>query len=275
LLLRGTGRRHLPKMATSYFVSALTGSDTNSGTINAPFKTISHGVKLLKPGTSLYLRAGGVYNEQVVPTVSGTQSFPILISGYQSEVAIIDGTGLTLKGANNAAGAAGLVQLTGLSWITLSGLEIRNVTSTNAFVAGLSVEGSGDHVTLSGLSIHDISSEKSGAHGLGVYGTAYPAGITNLTITGCQLYNLKLGQSESMALNGNVQYWSVSGCTVHDSDNIGIDAIGYEGTCSNSQYDSARNGSISNNIIYNINDNSNPTYPKNDQRNRNRFGTQR
>ena len=46
--------------------------------------------------------------------------------------------------------------------------------------------------------------------------------------------------------------------------NIGIDAIGFEGTSPNPDYDQARDGLISGNLVYNINDNNNPAYPPQD-----------
>jgi len=67
-----------------------------------------------------------------------------------------------------------------------------------------------------------------------------------------------------MAINGNVQYWSVTNNIVHDNNNIGIDAIGFEGTSPNPAYDQARDGYIAGNLIYNISDNHNPAYPPND-----------
>jgi len=130
-------------------------------------------------------------------------------------------------------------------------------------VAGITVEGKCDNIVIQNNIIHDIQNSKGGAHGIGVYGNTSPIGITNLTINNNQLYNLVLGQSESLVLNGNVQYWTISNNIIHESDNIGIDIIGYEGTASNT-YDYARNGIITGNLIYNIDDNNNPTYPKND-----------
>ena len=52
--------------------------------------------------------------------------------------------------------------------------------------------------------------------------------------------------------------WSVTNNLIHDNNNIGIDAIGFEGVFPNSAYDQARNGEISGNIVYNITSNDNP-----------------
>ena len=38
-----------------------------------------------------------------------------------------------------------------------------------------------------------------------------------------------LGASESVVVNGNVTHWRITGNHIHDDNNIGIDAIGWEG----------------------------------------------
>ena len=68
------------------------------------------------------------------------------------------------------------------------------------------------------------------------------------------------GCSETMSINGNVQYWTVSNNLIHDNNNIGIDAIGFEGTSPNSATDQARDGSIVGNTVYNITSYGNPAY---------------
>ncbi|HEY2107719.1 MAG TPA: hypothetical protein VGH29_18110, partial [Candidatus Binataceae bacterium] len=50
----------------------------------------------------------------------------------------------------------------------------------------------------------------------------------------------------------------------HDNNNIGIDAVGFEGTAPQPALDQARDGYIAGNMIYDISDNANPAYPPND-----------
>jgi len=52
----------LPAQGASYYVDATNGSDSNSGTISAPYQTLFRGTLLLSPGDTLYIR-GGVYRE--------------------------------------------------------------------------------------------------------------------------------------------------------------------------------------------------------------------
>ena len=94
LLIIGTTELY----ATTYYVST-TGSDTNVGTFVAPFATIQHGSNQLLPGDSLIVR-GGIYFEKIYLNTSGAVNNPIVISSYDNETAIIDGTGVT--GLENA-----------------------------------------------------------------------------------------------------------------------------------------------------------------------------
>jgi hypothetical protein len=72
--------------------------------------------------------------------------------------------------------------------------------------------------------------------------------------------HLTLGCSESLSINGNVDGFEVTENLVHDNDNIGIVAIGFEGTSSSAANDQARNGVIRGNVVYNITSASNPAY---------------
>ena len=70
-----------------YYVSP-TGSDSNLGTLTAPFLTINHGVRVLLPGDTLYIR-GGTYAESLIDVIpsgvswSGRVAIAPLLSGDQ------------------------------------------------------------------------------------------------------------------------------------------------------------------------------------------------
>ncbi|RAR43877.1 right-handed parallel beta-helix repeat-containing protein [Paenibacillus sp. MDMC362] len=251
---------------TEYYV-ATDGSDSNPGTVSAPWKTLQHAADEADPGSMIYVR-GGVYNQKLKITRSGTASQgPITFKNYGSEKAIIDGTGLSVNGIE------GLVELTNVNYIMIQGLEIRNYTTTsrNAVPVGIYVQGSGGFINLTNNKIHDIKSTftPSGsdllgrdAHGIAVYGTKAPESLHDITIHGNELYNLILGSSETLVLNGNVDTFKVTDNLIHDNDNIGIDIIGFEGTAPEEAYDQARNGLVKGNRVYNISSNNNPSYGK-------------
>jgi len=73
------------------FVDVKTGSDEGSGQENKPWRTLAHAVKQLRPGDTLYLRAG-VYFEQLYLGLQGRADAPIIIRSYPGEQATIDGS---------------------------------------------------------------------------------------------------------------------------------------------------------------------------------------
>ncbi len=72
------------------FVDPVRGDNGHDGTEQAPWKTLAHAQRQLKPGETLYLR-GGTYYEKFALTKSGTVEKPITIASYPGELAIIDG----------------------------------------------------------------------------------------------------------------------------------------------------------------------------------------
>lgn len=72
------------------FVDPMRGDDSANGTEAAPWKTLRHALRQIKPGETLYLR-GGTYYEKVGLIQSGAADAPITICGYPGEIAVIDG----------------------------------------------------------------------------------------------------------------------------------------------------------------------------------------
>jgi hypothetical protein len=241
---------------TSFYVST-SGSDSNPGSMGSPWLTIQHAANSVSAGATVYVH-GGVYSEAVNFPASGTASAPIIFQSYPGQTAVIDGTDVVCCTSNPASSeneTQGLITIVDQSYITVSGFEIRNFTTSKAAdtPAGVWITGSGTGVRLLNNLVHNIttSSEKNGnAFGIAVYGTSQTA-IKNLVISGNQVYSLKTGNSESLNVDGNVTNFRITNNIVHDNDNIGIDAIGYEGV-GPVGYDEAMHGEISGNTIYNI-----------------------
>jgi hypothetical protein len=238
----------------STFYVSKSGKDTNSGSVTAPWLTIQHAATTATAGATVYVETG-VYNESVNFPNSGTSSEPITFKNYPGETATIDGTGLSVSGTQ------GLINIVNQSYVTINGFEIRNYTTSSASPtpAGVWITGSGTGVQILNNLVHNITttSEKNGnAFGIAVYGTSSTP-ITQLTISGNQVYDLKTGNSETVNVDGNVTYFTISNNIVHDNDNIGIDAIGFEGV-GPSGSDQARYGEISGNTVYNISAIKNP-----------------
>ena len=232
------------------------GSDSNPGTIGAPWLTIQHAANSVSAGATVYV-FGGVYNESVNFPASGTASAPITFESYPGQTAVIDGAGVSCCSSNGEGGNAiqGLINIVNQSYLVLAGFEIRDFTTGNpAYTpAGVWITGSGTGIQLLNNLLHNIttSSEENGnAFGIAVYGTSQTP-ISHLVISGNEVYSLKTGNSESVNVDGNVTNFAITNNLVHDTDNIGIDAIGYEGV-GPVGYDEAMYGEIRGNTIYNI-----------------------
>src|SRR5208282_4092121 len=238
----------------TFFVSK-NGSDANPGTIGSPWLTIQHAANAVSAGATAYI-IRGVYNESVNFPKSGTASAPITFQSYPGQSAVIDGTGLSVTGTR------GLINIVGRrSYITVNGFEIRQYTtsSENDVPTGVWITGSGTGIQILNNRVHNITTKaeaNGNAFGIAVYGTSKTP-ITQLVISGNEVYDLRTGESESVNVDGNVTHFKITNNLVHDNDNIGIDAIGYEGV-GPVGYDEAMYGEISGNTIYNISGITNP-----------------
>ncbi len=110
-----------------YYVSGTSGSDSNPGTITAPWKTIYKANIALQPGDTVYIR-GGVYEagdsmnakdyqQAIRPSQSGANGNVITYSAYPGET-------VTVKGTHNRSFA---VNLQNRSYIRVTGINFQNM----------------------------------------------------------------------------------------------------------------------------------------------------
>jgi hypothetical protein len=208
------------------------------------FTSVAAGVGAAQAGDRVTVRAG-TYYEAVSFGRSGTAAAFITLQGDPG--AILDGTGRSGQG----------IIIDSRNYIRVIGMTVQNFKGSGTPM-GISVGGSSSSIELRNNLIHNIESPNDNAHGIAFYGTA-SAAMTNIVVEGNEIRNCKLGQSESLVLNGNVDGFTVAKNIVHDNDNIGIDFIGFEGTGPTGQ-DQARNGTCVDNVVYNISSATNPTY---------------
>lgn len=247
--------------ATFYYV-ATTGNDADPGTFARPWRTIQKAANVATPGSTVYVR-GGVYKERVTVRVSGSPAAGYTtFRSYPNETAVVDGSGLTVPGSDT-----GLFVVLNRSYIAIREFEVRNYRTAAAgrVPVGIHVRGASHHVQIRGNRIHHIehngtSPGGTNAHGIAVYGTSSTQPVTDVVIDGNELYALKLGSSESLVVNGNVDGFRITRNVIHDNDNIGIDAIGFEGVSPDPATDQARHGLIARNVVYNIDSYGNPAY---------------
>ena len=75
--------------SSTYYVS-MSGSDSNSGTKESPFRTIEHAAGILSAGDTCVIR-GGTYRETIRPAGSGVADHPIIFRSYRNEIVTVSG----------------------------------------------------------------------------------------------------------------------------------------------------------------------------------------
>jgi Right handed beta helix region len=249
--------------AAVYYV-ATNGADSSPGDLARPWATIQKAADTLAPGDTAFVR-GGTY-AKVTVNVSGTAAGGyVTFQNYPGETPVIDGTGVTPPGGDTA-----LFLISGRQYVSINGFELRNYATAdiNKTPAGVFLAGACRHIRIHGCNIHDIAntggdpSNSGNAFGIAVYGRSVTPAM-DIVIDGNEVHHLRTGSSESMTLNGNVTNFWVTGNKVHDNNNIGIDFIGWEGTCPDPAQDQARDGVCSGNTVWNITSQGNQAYPTN------------
>src|SRR5450631_3754936 len=247
------------------FYVATTGNDSNPGTQAAPWRTIQHAADTARAGSTVNVR-GGIYEELVSINASGNASDGfITFRSYPGEIAILEAAHFTPNERN------GVLTIRNQSYVRIRGFEIRNFRTAEHQLAplGINVIGAGSHIELLKNNIHHIEQNFEerdapghGANGFGiaVYGTDAKTPITDLIIDGNEVHHLKTGSSESLVVNGNVTNFRITHNVVHDNNNIGIDVIGFERTAPDPAVDQARDGVVTDNLVYNITSKGNPAY---------------
>jgi Secretion system C-terminal sorting domain len=226
------------------------------------FSKIQSALDIAVAGDTIFVKEKSEpYFEKITfPRSGNANDGHIVLINYPNEKPIIDGNNVSIKND----WPQGLVRIVDKSFIKVIGFEIRNivVSDDDLFPAGIWLHGALNHVEILNNKIHTIqqTADDAGAHGLAVYGTKSSASISDILIDGNEIYNCKLGWSESLVLNGNVENFIVSNNVVHDNDNIAFDFIGHEGECPNPELDQARNGLVVGNVAYNIDSRGNQAY---------------
>jgi hypothetical protein len=243
---------------------ATDGSDSAAGTSASPFATVQHAVAVLTSSGGTVLVREGRYAQRV--SLHGVNG--ITVTAAPGGHVVLDGSSIPVP-----AGRSAMVDIADSSDVTVHGLDITGyrTPAITAMPIGIYVHGGDSGITISGNHVHHLGNDNGtlgsmamNAHGIAVYGDSAARAISTLTIDGNEVDHLKLGASEAVVVNGDVDGWRITGNHIHDDDNIGIDAIGFEPTLPApyryTDLNRARNGVISGNTVERIISEGNPAY---------------
>ena len=242
-----------PVFSKTYYVNASTGNDSNTGlNISSPFLTIQKALNTASAKGDIVLVSPGTYIENLVWKFSGTKNkINILQKNGSGNVYI----------KSPDAHAQPVLEITNISNIIIDGFIIsRDMPINNA--QGVLVQSSGSaamkNIEIKNCTFTNINwsndpnikpKTTQNAQPFIVYGRSSIA-IKNISIHDCDFNNNITGQSEVCSFNANIDGFSATNNLLHDNTNIAIDVIGYEGENKNISLDQAKNGIISNNILY-------------------------
>ncbi len=140
--------------ASTFFVDALRGSDSNIGTLpSSAWKTLERVNRMhYQPGDRILLRCGSRWKGQLVLSSSGKKGAPIVIDKYgKGALPRIDGDGLVEN----------VLQLENAEQVEVRHLEITNMGKQPGVRRGVLIAatnfGTVHHVVVSDLYIHDIN----------------------------------------------------------------------------------------------------------------------
>lgn len=134
-----------PAIGLNSYCVSVNGKDSNPGTLASPWRTLNASIAKLIPGDSLYVRRG-TYKEVVEINISGTESAPVTISAYNSELPVIDG-----ENKLPVTEWTAMVNMNG-NYICISGFEVKN--TANETSRGVNI--GGHHNTVSNFNVHHI-----------------------------------------------------------------------------------------------------------------------
>jgi hypothetical protein len=240
--------------ARDYFVAPGGVNNITGGTIIAPLATIQYALSLAQPGDTVQLRSG-TYNEKLNWVRSGTAVSIITLKNYQNELAVVNG--------GSVSGLI-LLQVDSKSHIEVKGIVFENCYGSGA--KGIYINNEGSNISIKNCTVRQvgwssnpnadpgINPTTSQAHGIHIAGRT-ATGLTSVKVLNTKIHNIISGNSEALTVTGNTDGFELDKDTVYDTKNIGIDVAGHFPNTVNAgvsaTLNQARNGTISNCVVYN------------------------
>jgi hypothetical protein len=225
--------------AAKFYVST-TGSDSNSGSVTSPFKTLNKALSVAPSGTIIYVR-GGKYVAQPIANRRFSAANPVTIQSYPGETA-------TFVGNTSYTNAVTLTYC--------QGIRLRNLTFDAQYNTNLKIDTS-QHIDLDKLMVRNAG--RSGTQGVGLL-VVGGSGHTLTYDDDIQVWNSVFynnGKHGGGGYDHQIYFGSsggLKGTSVESGIRSGVFAnnVVYDGQAGNTFQlgDSARNVIITNNTFY-------------------------
>lgn len=251
------------RTAGTFYVST-TGSNSNAGTLAAPWLTLCYATSQLIAGDTLYIRGGtwtGTSNRidsQSCTVPSGSSSNPLTISAYTGETVTIQPPNGEpgIRFATNAVSyatvqnvivdmvnsttptttAAGVILTHGSSFNTFTGVEVKRNSGTGVLIGGSGADATNN--TFSLCTVHD-----NGAVGTPDSGDGFQIKSADTTVDRCDIYANAGHGLLIYNSTGNTSRTSVTRNRIHGNGTAGGNAYAV-------LYAYGADGKITNNEIF-------------------------
>ncbi len=128
-------------MSYPHFV-AQDGNNSNSGTFDAPWKTLQYAIDNSVQGDSVFMKAG-IYQENILIRQSGTPEYPILVKNYQDDSVEL-----------RTVGSSHLITLIDCHDIIIKGLRLIGTTTDRGGNSVFCLKNHCSNITIEGCEIH-------------------------------------------------------------------------------------------------------------------------
>lgn len=198
-----------PASGEDVYYVAPDGDDSSPGTLDAPWRTVQHGVDAMTGGDTVYLRAG-TYNEEVIFEFKGNESGPwMTLAAYPGEEAVIDGSGISLS-------KRGLIHIWYTDYVRVKGLRIQYSRQEGIYIK-----------SASNIEILDNSTYSTAKSGVGVWASSYVLVDGNDIELMCN--PTSLCSEENISVAESSHHVIISNNHVHDGPTIPGGFAGGEG----------------------------------------------
>lgn len=224
------------------------GDNNAAGTILHPWQTAQYALDHATAGTTIFLM-GGTYHENLEVPVSGNTGAPVIISGYASESAVIDGSGTT---------GNFLLKITSKNNIIVQHLVFRGLSVNNSsavFIGGTSSSVEIRENRFSGINFSSDPNDPvitgKSAHAIFVAGNNPAGPVSGIKISDNEITDCRTGKSPAVEISGNVLDFEIVRNKIHHLSNSGIGITGFKNICPDVLLDQPKTGTISKNSVYN------------------------